>query len=424
MAIIDFNRRMLLQLGISASAGIFFGAPAAGQSRKLFGIKLPKELDAVLPPKALGIAETVDAILTLESDADLKKLPSSILSSNSGRPISADDESLYELALPRLVALIDRSELRDTGIADKAGELLAQLHSTQWTVPAALIGFDAGRPGLGGAGDRLSIDTQSAQSGNLSLDLPEGGEIAPTAPQPQPSVDAPPPQQPAPEPPPAQSTEPPTAENQTKPEVSQDAQPAADGPLSRRRDYASLSQEYTRLFASATIRAKHSQIADWHLTMLRNSRARYEQVSNQTSVPWYFIGIIHGLEASFNFRAHLHNGDFPLNRRTRQVPSGRPRVWLPPIDWPSSAKDALNLLGFTGQSDWSLPKTLYRLEAYNGLGYRPYGIPSPYLWSFSNHYSRGKFISDGKWSATARSKQCGAAVMLKLLQNAGEISIA
>ena len=45
---------------------------------------------------------------------------------------------------------------------------------------------------------------------------------------------------------------------------------------------------------------------------------------------WFVIAAIHGLEASFNFRAHFHNGDFPLTARTRQVPAGRPAVWLPP----------------------------------------------------------------------------------------------
>ena len=141
-----------------------------------------------------------------------------------------------------------------------------------------------------------------------------------------------------------------------------------------------------------------------------------------TGVPWHFIAATHGLEASFNFRAHLHNGDFPLTARTRQVPAGRPSQWLPPSDWESSAKDALRLLGFTGQNDWSLERTLYRLEAYNGFGYRGLGVPTPYLWSFSNHYERGKFVADGKFSLTAKSQQCGAAVMLKLLTDAGELS--
>ena len=138
-------------------------------------------------------------------------------------------------------------------------------------------------------------------------------------------------------------------------------------------------------------------------------------------MPWYFIAVTHGLEASFNFRAHLHNGDFPLSSRTRQVPAGRPTKWLPPSDWESSARDAQRLLGFTGQKDWSLERTLYRLEAYNGFGYRSYGVPTPYLWSFSNHYDRGKYVADGKFSYTARSQQCGASVMLKMLAEAGEL---
>jgi lysozyme family protein len=139
-------------------------------------------------------------------------------------------------------------------------------------------------------------------------------------------------------------------------------------------------------------------------------------------VPWFFIAVTHALESSFNFRAHLHNGDFPLSSRTRQVPAGRPLKWLPPSDWESSAVDALRLMGFAGQGDWSLERTLYRLEAYNGFGYRRIGVPTPYLWSFSQHYDRGKFVADGKFSRTARSQQCGAAVMLKLLDEAGEIA--
>lgn len=192
-------------------------------------------------------------------------------------------------------------------------------------------------------------------------------------------------------------------------------------PISRARSFNALKDEYARLFGGITLRSEFSDTANWHLTMMKKARSRYEGVGNAVGVPWYFIAAIHGLEASFNFRAHLHNGDFPLTARTRQVPSGRPLVWLPPDDWESSAKDALRLLGFANQKDWSLERTLYRLEAYNGFGYRRLGVPSPYLWSFSNHYERGKFVADGSWSAKARSQQCGAAVMLKLLADAGDV---
>jgi lysozyme family protein len=194
-----------------------------------------------------------------------------------------------------------------------------------------------------------------------------------------------------------------------------------DKPLSKAKDYASLQDEYARLYRKLSVRTERSDAVEWHLAMIRKSKARYQSVGEQTGVPWYFIAVTHGLEASFNFRAHLHNGDFPLSSRTRQVPAGRPTKWLPPSDWESSARDALRLLGFTGQKDWSLTRTLYRLEAYNGFGYRSYGVPTPYLWSFSNHYDRGKYVADGKFSFSARSQQCGAAVMLKMLAEAGEL---
>ena len=82
-------------------------------------------------------------------------------------------------------------------------------------------------------------------------------------------------------------------------------------------------------------------------------------------MPWYFIGIIHALEASFNFNGHLHNGDYPLSKRTVSVPANRPEVWNPPSDWESSAEDAIKYEGFVGQKDWGLERVLYRWETYN-----------------------------------------------------------
>ncbi len=47
------------------------------------------------------------------------------------------------------------------------------------------------------------------------------------------------------------------------------------------------------------------------------------------------------------------------------------------------------------------------------MGYRKKGIHTPYLWSYSNHYSKGKFTNDGVFDPDAISKQCGAAVLLR-----------
>jgi lysozyme family protein len=194
--------------------------------------------------------------------------------------------------------------------------------------------------------------------------------------------------------------------------------------LSAARDFAELKPEYATLFSAMQVRSEFADTLRWHVDAARRNKPRYEAVSRVVGTPWYFIAAIHGLEASYNFRAHLHNGDFPLTARTRQVPAGRPLVWLPPSDWESSAKDALTLLGFAGQSDWSLERTLYRLEAYNGFGYRKRGVATPYIWSFSNHYDRGKFVSDGRWNPEARSQQCGGGVVIRALADAGEISLA
>jgi lysozyme family protein len=190
---------------------------------------------------------------------------------------------------------------------------------------------------------------------------------------------------------------------------------------SRARDYAELKPEYTRFFASAALRPERSDLANWHAAALRQFRRRYESVTRATGVPWFFIGVVHGLEASYNFRAHLHNGDAPLSQRTRQVPAGRPKAWTAPYDWEASAVDALKLMGFAGAEDWSLERTLYRLEAYNGFGYRKLGVPTPYLWSFTNHYEAGKFVADGSFNPRAKSQQCGAATTLKLLTDAGDV---
>jgi lysozyme family protein len=205
-----------------------------------------------------------------------------------------------------------------------------------------------------------------------------------------------------------------------------DAEPdeTAPPPVRRSVRFGDLAEEYAATFKAARLLPGRKQSTDWHLTMMRQSRSRYEAVGKRNGVPWYFIAAIHALEGSFNFRGHLHNGDAPLAQRTRQVPAGRPLVWGPPSDWESSATDALRLMGFAGASDWGLARTLYRLEAYNGFGYRRIGKVSPYLWSFSSVYNRGKFVADGRYNPNARSSQCGAAVMLKLLSDAGDIELA
>jgi lysozyme family protein len=404
-----FSKRELLRGAVALPlAGL--GAKAFAQDGNLLGLPVPKEILDIIPRKPLSYVRMAEGVLRLEREAERKQIPDSILSRNTGQRITSVDDALYQLVLPRLVALIDRAETVDIGLADKAGELLAEIHQTQHELPEALRLAPLGFEQLSFAGSEpifmLPPKPMIGPSPIEAIPIPSEIESLPV-----PDIGVPTNEPVAIPAPPVTLPEP----------VAIDAPPEPDKPLSKAKDYASLQDEYGRLYRKLSVRAERSDAVEWHLAMIRKSKARYESVGEQTGVPWYFIAVTHGLEASFNFRAHLHNGDFPLSSRTRQVPAGRPTKWLPPSDWESSAKDALRLLGFTGQKDWSLTRTLYRLEAYNGFGYRGYGVPTPYLWSFSNHYDRGKYVADGKFSFSARSQQCGSAVLLKMLADAGEL---
>jgi lysozyme family protein len=185
---------------------------------------------------------------------------------------------------------------------------------------------------------------------------------------------------------------------------------------------SALRDEYQRLFDSCQIRPERASEAAGLVKKVAQNRDRYQRVGGPLGVPWYFIGVIHGLEASFNFKSHLHNGD-PLTARTVQEPPNRPATGQPPFTWEDSAADALRLKKLDQITDWSLPRTLYQLEGYNGFGYRTRHpeVLTPYLWSYSQQYTQGKYVADGTFSPSAVSKQCGAAVMLRRMAELGTI---
>jgi lysozyme family protein len=181
-----------------------------------------------------------------------------------------------------------------------------------------------------------------------------------------------------------------------------------------------LRQEYQQLFDTMLISPLHAVQVEKTTDAVAASQARYEAVGDPLGIPWFFIGAIHSLESGLDFTTHLHNGD-PLTARTVHVPKGRPAKGKPPFQWEASAADALTLEGFADLDDWHLTTILYRFEKYNGFGYRPHHINSPYLWSFSNQYTAGKFAEDGKFSAVLVSQQCGAAVLVRRLAERGII---
>lgn len=191
--------------------------------------------------------------------------------------------------------------------------------------------------------------------------------------------------------------------------------------------YAQLRAEYAELWRTMSINASRKGVVDGIAKKSLANKSKYLAVSEKTGVPWQFIAAAHSLESSQSFTRHLHNGD-PLTKRTVQVPADRPRAGSPPFSWDESAIDALMMPPHSLHlvKEWPIERVLFELERYNGWGYRTWHKTtlSPYLWSFTNHYRKGKYVADGKWDSNAVSSQCGAAAILKAIYDSESVTVA
>lgn len=186
-----------------------------------------------------------------------------------------------------------------------------------------------------------------------------------------------------------------------------------------------IAGEYRELFASCKVRPERERAIDEMVRQMLDpaARARYDKIYVETCIPWFFVAGIHALEASFNFRTHLHNGD-SLKAKTYHIPANRPPTWNPPNDWETSAIDALAMKKYDKETSWTLPEICYRWEKYNGVRSRMlHNIHTPYLWSFSQHYTKGKYRADNEWDANYVSQQPGAAVLLRRLVDMGKVKL-
>jgi len=192
-----------------------------------------------------------------------------------------------------------------------------------------------------------------------------------------------------------------------------------------------------KLLSTAVL--KNSRIAeiDAVLAKLMPGKERYKEVAARIhkNMPWWFVLMTHAMEAGmykFPFSYHLHCGD-PLTSRTMHAPKGRPLFnpgngakppsQVNPYGWEESAVDALLLMKFDKVNDWSIGNILYLFEEFNGLGYRKYhkSVPTPYVWSFTSVYTKGKYVADGKWDANAVSQQPGCAAYYLRLKSMSEL---
>lgn len=177
--------------------------------------------------------------------------------------------------------------------------------------------------------------------------------------------------------------------------------------------YDRVRASLAAMWRDMSIRQYRLGVVDAAAKKIVANKARYVPISEKTGVPWPMIGVLHLRESDCNFSKHLHNGD-PLTGRTRRVPAGRPLKGSPPYAFVESAVDALEMKGWTNSQEWPIERVLFEAERFNGFGYRGKGKPnSPYVWGATNHYTRGKYVRDGVYSATHVDQQLGVASVLK-----------
>lgn len=177
-----------------------------------------------------------------------------------------------------------------------------------------------------------------------------------------------------------------------------------------------LAAEYRRLFEKARVAPKWAARMKKAAQIVYRGKDRYEKIAARFNCPWPLIGVIHKMEGDCDFTTHLHNGN-PLTGRTYEVPAGRPKKGTPPFSWEESAIDAIEMKGWGNIAKWTLERAMFELERYNGFGYRLYHptVLTPYLFSGTTLYSRGKYVKDGVFSMEAVSGQTGALGILLAL---------
>lgn len=193
-----------------------------------------------------------------------------------------------------------------------------------------------------------------------------------------------------------------------------------------------LLKEYQYLWTIIQINEKDKAQVEWAVKKAKENQVRYQKVAERTGIPWFVIAAIHMKEASFSFDGILHNGEKIIGKGlvTKLVPKGRG----PFATWEDAAWDALNYEGYVGLSKWNLGTSFYRLEMYNGSGYRTgagaAAVPanaSPYIYAASQFYKSGQYIESKQADGSYKSKfepqsvanDVGCMTFLKALELSG-----
>lgn len=142
----------------------------------------------------------------------------------------------------------------------------------------------------------------------------------------------------------------------------------------------------------------------------------YEQISIETGVPPALIAALHYRESACDFGTYLHNGQ-PLGKPTTMVPKNVNfdnfyDAAVAALETAQEEKD------FHLSQDSDITSMMTFAELYNGTGYTNYhNMASPYVFSGTNVYEKGKYTSDGNFSSEVIDRQPGVYLLVMSVMN-------
>lgn len=180
-------------------------------------------------------------------------------------------------------------------------------------------------------------------------------------------------------------------------------------------DFAKQAIYYQHAWDKMVINPSRLSLIDATAKRLLADKAKFQEASVLTHVPWHIIAVIKERESGVDphFLGNIANGQ-SWARKTTLVPAGRG----PFSSWLQAAYDALvNCPPHAAKwKDWTVGGQLVLLTEYNGEGYYFKGVPDPYIFSFTNQYSHGKYTGDHGYDPNAVDQEIGCAPIIARLK--------
>lgn len=174
---------------------------------------------------------------------------------------------------------------------------------------------------------------------------------------------------------------------------------------------------------SARINPRDTIYLDRLVTRWKRTASDYQivQTMKANGVPAVVAFCLFYREADNDMTKSPAQGD-TLMHPSRNEPTGRIPGKTPPFKWAEAAFDAYYVCDKLDRKDWrTMATTLAAIESFNGRGYAKYhpDVPTPYLWSGTNLYTRGKYVRDGRFDPYAVDEQVGVAAILLRMKERG-----